>query len=299
MYWVNVLNYKGYIGATISITWCNTATTRHRSLHLASGSIRLILVLLGCAERSRVQGMHPWNASVASLPVPVPLVPPLVRTLVPLTVHTLLRAFVCSTLPLFWDQLPLGYDVFSLSPALSLPLSLLPSLPLLLHRPLPSLSRTLGRVVLRVPSLSSISLLRAPTTASGEPTGERVTTFAPIARARTARHSSLIAPNVHGIPNCVRLTCATSHELYALTLVTRGEQDKTFLKILMPRRGGRPVAWSMLASTVASSRTLIIFKQWLKKTLMTWGRLNDGGKIESVQVYDISMGWFVNDKRQM
>lgn len=157
----------------------------------------------------------------------------------PLTVHTLLRAFVCSTLPLFWDQLPLGYDVFSLSPALSLPLSLLTSLPLLLHRPLPSLSRTLGRVVLRVPSLSSISLLRAPTTASGEPTGERVTTFAPIARTRTARHSSLIAPNVHGIPNCVR------HIARIVRAYARNpgcEQDETFLEILVPRRGGRPVA---------------------------------------------------------
>lgn len=80
-------------------------------------------------------------------------------TLVPLTVHTLLRAFVCWTLPLFWDQLPLGYDFFS--PLLSLFLSRHLFLHASPHRPLPSLGRTPGRVVLRVLSLSSISLLRA------------------------------------------------------------------------------------------------------------------------------------------
>lgn len=49
--------------------------------------------------------------------------------------------------------------------------------------------------------------------------------------ARTARHSPLIAPNVRGIPNCVRLTRVKSHDFHALTLVTRGANagDETFL----------------------------------------------------------------------
>lgn len=68
------------------------------------------------------------------------------------------------------------------APRLSLPpsfsLFLFCFLSLFLSPPASSLSRQLGRVVLRVPSLSSIPLLPS-TIASWEPTGERVTTLAP------------------------------------------------------------------------------------------------------------------------
>lgn len=67
-------------------------------------------------------------------PLPLPLLLPLAQTLVPLTVHTPLRAFVCPALPLPWDSCPLGY--------VSLSLSLSPPLPLRLHRPLPSLGHS-------------------------------------------------------------------------------------------------------------------------------------------------------------
>lgn len=107
----------------------------------------------------------------------------------------------------------------------------------------------------------------APTTASGVPTGERVTTFAPNIRLlvheafvihrsllRIAWHSELRASHAH---RAVRLRFARAS--------TRdpGGANRTRLfeiNILVPRRGGRPVARSMPASAVASRReALTIF----------------------------------------
>jgi len=140
--------------------------------------------------RACTREMHRLHLSL----FPFLSVPLLVRILVPLTVRTLLRAFVCSTLPLFWDRLPLGYDFFSLSPSFSLAflLSLSPPLPPLLHRLLPSLSRLVE--LFFVCRASLLYRCYAPTTASGEPTGERVTTrFAPNYDCSCTKRSSFIA----------------------------------------------------------------------------------------------------------
>lgn len=72
----------------------------------------------------------------------------------------------------------------------------------------------------------------APTTASGVPTGERVTTFAPNYDCPCTKRSSFIArySESHGTPSCVRLTRIKPYvsDLHALPLVTRGrEQDET------------------------------------------------------------------------
>lgn len=108
----------------------------------------------------------------------------------------------------------------------------------------------------------------APTTASGVPTGERVTTFAPNYDCPCTKRSSFIArySESHGTPSCVRLTRIRPYvsDLHALPLVTRGaNRTRLFeINILVPRRGGRPVARSMPASAVASRReALIIFIQ--------------------------------------
>lgn len=197
-----------------------TATTRHRSLHHASGGIRLILVLPGRAERSRVQGMHPWNASVASLPVPVPLVPPLVRTLVPLTrAHASSCICMFDSSPLLGSAAPRLRRLLSFSRSLSLHLFLYFSTGLF---PLSAARLVELFFVCRASPLYRCYTRRRPLVES-RPAKESLRSLRiTIARARTARHSSLIAPNVHGIPNCVRPTRVKSHNLHALTLVIWG-----------------------------------------------------------------------------
>lgn len=161
-------------------------------------------------------------------------------------------------------QLPLGYDFFSLS----LSFSLFLSRHLFLRFSTGLFPLSVARLVelFFVCRASPLYRCYAPTTASGVPTGERVTTFAPNYDCSCTKRSSFIArySESHGTPCCVRLTRIKPYvsDLHALPLVTRGaNRTRLFeINILVPLRGGRPVARSMPASAVASRReALIIF----------------------------------------
>jgi len=180
----------------------------------------------------------------------------------------------------------------SLPPSLSLSLSLSLPLLLLLHRPLPSLSRTFGRVVLRVEPLFYIAATRRRPLVESRPAEESLRSFGiTIARVRSVRHSSLIAPNCMALRIC--LTRAKSHifKLHALPLVTQGANRTRFFEInISVMQGGRPVIRSMPASAVASSRALIIRSDW-KELWMSWE--HDDGKIMEKRASDNSKGWFI------
>lgn len=182
--------------AWVNIGRCNTTTSQHRSPHRASA---------GDPSYSREHGALPDRGAKSSAghapvkcigcisPSSLFLLLPLVtRTLVPLTTHTFLP---CIRMPDYspspLEQLPLGYDFSSSSLSFSLSVCLSVTLFLATSSAVPPPSFSLSATAASVELFSSCgraSLLYrcyAPTTASAEPTGERVTsTFVPVCSRR-------------------------------------------------------------------------------------------------------------------
>lgn len=158
-------------------------------------------------------------------------------------VHTLLRAFVCSTLPLFWDRLPHGYD-FSLSLSLA-------HLFFCFSTGFSSLSQPLGRVVLRVPRaepLFYIAATRRRPLVESRPAKEslRSLRIAPVhepCSSFIARYSEL-----HGTPSRTPPICTCSS-----TRDPGCEQDGTFRNSIPVPRAEAEGQWPSIDARKCSS----------------------------------------------